>query len=126
MRIRVARLGLVSACLLTAVGLASTARGQGAVDEPSSVIRDGFETPRTAWRQEQTTATVKIFAHERTNRAAHEGVLSEGFQFEAGIGGGLYYSYALPHIPVTDDLKVGLYLRSNRSGAQVLGRVVLP
>ena len=95
-------------------------------EEPSTVLRDGFETPKIAWRQEQTDATVKIYAHERTNRAAHEGQLSEGFQFEAGIGGGLYFSYRLPNIPVTDELKVGLYVRSNRSGAQVLGRVVLP
>ena len=105
-----------------------------AADEPEpepgeakpTVLRDGFETPRVSWRQERTDATVKLYAHERTNRAAHEGQLSEGFQFEAGIGGGLYFSYRLPNIPVSDELKVNLYVRSNRSGAQLLGRVVLP
>jgi hypothetical protein len=32
----------------------------------------------------------------------------------------------VPNIPVTRALKVGLYVRSNRSGAQLLGRVILP
>ena len=49
-----------------------------------------------------------------------------GFQFEAGTGSAFYYSYALPQIVVTDPLKVGLYVRSNRVGVQLLGRVVLP
>ncbi len=129
MRNRIARWGLWSACLLFGVAMVSVASGQQEgepADGTPTLIRDGFETPKVAWRQEQTDATVKIFAHQRTNRAAHEGQFSEGFQFEAGIGGGLYYSYRLPNIPVTDDLKVSLYVRSNRSGAQILGRVVLP
>jgi hypothetical protein len=129
MRNRIARWGLWSACLLAVAALASSASGQQdgePADGSPTVIRDGFETPKTIWRQEQTDATVKIYAQQRTNRAAHEGQFSEGFQFEAGIGGGLYYSYKLPNIPVTDDLKVSLYVRSNRTGAQILGRVVLP
>ncbi len=123
---RVARVGLGSTCWLIVATWAATAQGPAAGDPATDMIRDGFETPKIAWRQEDTDATVKIFAHDRTNRAAHEGLLSEGFQFEAGIGGGLYFSYALPRVPVTPDLKVGLYVRSNRSGMQLLGRVVLP
>ena len=128
MQNRVARTGLWSACLLVGGALVAVARGpeQDPGAGAEAMIRDGFETPKVAWRQEQTDATVKIFAHERTKRAAHEGQFSEGFQFEAGIGGGLYFSYRLPNVPVTEDLKVGLYVRSNRSGAQLLGRVVLP
>jgi hypothetical protein len=125
---RVTRWVLGSAALLIGGGWVAVAQeARLKPGEPSTtMIRDGFETPKIAWRQERTDATVKIFAHERTNRAAHEGLLSEGFSFEAGIGGGLYFSYKLPNIPVTNDLKVSLYVRSNRSGAQLLGRVVLP
>ncbi|WP_435009161.1 hypothetical protein P12x_000410 [Tundrisphaera lichenicola] len=126
MRNRVARSNLGSACRRTVGVLMALAGGALAADGPSSIITDGFESPRIAWRQEQTDATVKIFSHDRTNRAAHEGVRSEGFQFEAGIGGGLYFSYALPKIPVTEDLKVGLYVRSNRAGIRMIGRVILP
>ena len=126
MRNRVARAGLSSVGWLLCGVLVALAPAAEPESGPSTVLRDGFETPKVAWRQEQTDATVKIYAHERTNRAAHEGQLSEGFQFEAGIGDGLYFSYRLPNVPVTEELKVGLYVRSNRSGAQVLGRVVLP
>ena len=124
---RVAR-GLGLFVVSMAVGGTSIAAAQGREGDagPSAVIRDGFEGPKVVWRQEQTDAPYKIFAHDRTRRAAHEGLLSEGFSFEAGIGGGLYYSYALPQIPVTDDLNVGLFVRSNREGVQLLGRVVLP
>ncbi len=125
MRIRVARLGLLTTAMGAGLVWIAAASGREGAD-PSSAIRDGFEGPKVAWRQEQTDAPIKIFAHERSRRAAHEGLLSEGFSFEAGIGGGLYYSYALPRIAVTEDLKVGLYVRSNRAGVQVLGRVVLP
>ena len=92
----------------------------------AETLRDGFEGPKVVWRQEEPDAAVEIFLHDRTNRAAHEGTQSEGFEFKAGIGGGLYYSYATPAIPVTDDLTVSLFVRSNRVGVQMLARVVLP
>jgi hypothetical protein len=127
---RVTRWVFGASALLLGGAWVAVAQAQAQEPKPaeptSTMLRDGFETNKIAWRQERTDATVRIFAHERTNRAAHEGLLSEGFQFEAGIGGGLYFSYRLPNIPVTDDLKVSLYVRSNRTGAQLLGRVVLP
>ena len=134
MRNRVARLvrkpaALLAGGALVAWALTTIATAQERPDggaSTSTILRDGFETPRIAWHQEETDAPVKIFSHRRTNRAAHEGQQSEGFEFEAGIGGGLYFSYPLPDVPVTRALKVGLFVRSNRSGAQILGRVVLP
>jgi hypothetical protein len=78
------------------------------------VLRDGFETPQTVWKQEQTDANVTLQAHDRSNRAAHEGRTSERFQFSAGVGSAFYYSYALPKVPVTEGLKARLYVRSNR------------
>ena len=95
-------------------------------DEPVPTLLDGFESPKTVWQQEQTDATVNLLAHERSNRAAHEGQSSERFQFVAGLGSTFFYSYALPKVPVTDNLKVGLYVRSNRGGVRLYGRVVLP
>jgi hypothetical protein len=104
-----------------------------AQDEPEAgapadgnVIRDGFETERTTWQQEYTDTAVRLLAHERSERAAHGGRLSERFRFEAGEGSRFYVSDALPKVPVTEDLTVSLYVRSNREGAQVFGWVVLP
>ena len=115
----------VAALTAAAVVTASVATLRGA-DEPAPTLRDGFESPKTAWQQEQTDTTVNLLAHERSNRAAHEGQLSERFQFVAGLGSTFFYSYALLKVPVTDDLKVGLYVRSNRGGVRLYGRVVLP
>ncbi len=35
-------------------------------------------------------------------------------------------SYATPQVPVTDDLSVSVFVRANRSGVRIYGRVVLP
>jgi hypothetical protein len=95
-------------------------------DEPSAMLRDGFEASRPVWQQEQADTTVKLLAHERSDRAHHEGRLAERFLFEAGVGSAFYFSYALPPIPLTDDLRASLYVRSNRAGVQLFGRVILP
>ena len=65
-------------------------------------------------------------AHERSDRAAHGGRLSERFQFEAQSGSRFFVSYALPRVLVTADLGLSLYVRANRAGAQLFGWVVLP
>ncbi len=90
------------------------------------LIRDGFERPRLGWGREQTDATITLQDHNQTDRAAHEGKTSEHFRFSAGLGSGFYFSYPLPKVPVTDDLKASLYVRANRGGVQLFARVVLP
>ncbi|SIN81073.1 hypothetical protein SAMN05444166_1014 [Singulisphaera sp. GP187] len=95
-------------------------------DEPGEILRDGFETPRPVWRQEQTDATINLQEHERSSRAAHTGQTSERFHFTAGVGSSFYYSYPLPKVVVSENLKVELFVRSNRVGVRIYGRVVLP
>ena len=126
---RVARTGIkavVLACACSWGAMAASGQQQPGGGTPSGAIRDGFESARVAWRLETTDATVKIYAQERTKRAAHEGFQSEGFSFDAGVGGGFYYSYALPKIAVTNALRVSLFVRSNRAGAYFMARVILP
>src|SRR4051794_11279288 len=122
-RIGVGLLAVVAGALVLASS--ATLRGD---DDPSHAIRDGFEGPGTAWEQEQTDATIKLLAHDRSRRAAHEGRLSEHFHFEAGPGSSFFYSYrkALPRVVVTDELKVGLFVRATRAGVRLHARVILP
>ncbi len=112
-------LGLVSATAAIGQGPAPAGSGLGS-------IRDGFEGPRTSWRREQTDATIQLFAHERTNRAAREGKTSEHFEFEAGVGSGFYYSYSLPGVPINARTRIRMSVRSDKSGMQLLARVILP
>jgi hypothetical protein len=117
---------IVAAWLLAAGPAAARGEGEKVRQEDEAVIRDGFEADRTAWQQEYTDTTVRLLAHERSDRAAHGGRLSERFTFEAGLGTRFYVSYALPKVPVTEDLRLSLHVRSNRNGAQLLAWVVLP
>ncbi len=119
--IRVAVTALTMAVLMAAAGW-----GADKASSPSGVLRDGFETPHPTWLREYTDATVKLVAQERSQRAAHEGRLSERFQFEAGPGSQFFVSYATPKIPVSDDLRASLYVRSSRAGVQIFARIVLP
>jgi len=116
---------VVSTVMLVGLVVASGG-GEEKTPAQSEALRDGFETPQPSWQREYTDTTVKLLAQERSPRAAREGRLSERFQFEAGPGSQFLVSYATPKIPVSDDLNVGLQVRSNRAGVQIFARVVLP
>jgi hypothetical protein len=92
----------------------------------SGTLRDGFETAQPIWQREYSDTTVKLLAQDRSERAAHGGRLSEHFQFDAGLGSQFFVSYAVPRIPISEELSVGLHVRSTRAGVQIFGRVVLP
>ena len=118
---------LVSAGLLGAIGLRADEKGTG--DEPkkpAASLHDGFETPQIAWEREHADTTINLIAQDRSVRAAHDGSHSERFQFEADPGSQFFVSYALPRIEITDALQAALYVRANRVGVQLYGRVVLP
>jgi hypothetical protein len=116
---------VISAGTLVLAG--SITRGAG--DEPKSPpasLRDGFETAQVCWEREHTDTTINLIAQERSVRAAHEGKLSERFDFEAEAGSQFFVSYTVPRITVTDGLEAVLYVRANRVGVQLYARVVLP
>lgn len=112
--------------LSTASVLACLSFALLAEEEAPNAIHEGFESSRPVWRQEQTDATVNLLAHDRSKRAVHDGKLAEHFKFVAGSGSSFFYSYPLPKIPVTETLRVGLFVRSNRAGIRLFARVVLP
>src|SRR5215472_12876690 len=98
------RTGVGRLAWVAVLALAPGAAAVRAADDPARMIQEGFETPERVWQQEQTDATIRLLAHDRSPRAAHGGRLSEHFQFEAGPGSAFYYSYSLPKVPVTSDL----------------------
>ncbi len=106
--------------------LPALVQDEGAPAERGQVLKEGFEFPKTSWRREETDATVTIESHDRSTRAAHEGRTSERFVFDSGPGSALYFSMMVPRIPIESDPSASLYVRSNRVGVQVFGRVVLP
>src|SRR3954470_1347750 len=95
----------VSVLFAAAFFLAPVAALHGQDEPRKAVLRDGFESPRPVWQQEQADTTVQLRTHERSDLAKHQGRLSERFVFEAGVGSAFYYSYSLPPIPLSEDLR---------------------
>jgi hypothetical protein len=100
--------------------------GPAVADDGLAFLRDGFEGPKASWRREQTDTQVQLLAHERSDRFAHDGGMAERFQFVAGVGSGVYFSYPLPKVPLTKEVVASVQVRSINPGPQLLVRVVLP
>jgi hypothetical protein len=91
------------------------------------ILQYGFEARGPVWKPGSTDSpSTRVLKHELTDEHAHGGQRSEHIQLQVGKGSYIHYTYNLPRAPVTDELKVGLYLQSNRPGIQLLCRIVLP
>src|SRR5262245_32630581 len=100
------------------LGLLAVTLAIGA-DDPMATLREGFESPRPTWRQEDANVPFRLIEHERTDHVKHGGERSERFHFTAsGLGSAIYYSLPLPMVPIVDGLEVSLYSRSNQTGVQ--------
>jgi hypothetical protein len=112
--------------VLLAAGAALVLLGPHAVNA-QQILQYGFEARGPVWKPGSTDAAgSEVLQHELTDEHAHSGQRSEHIRIKVGKGSYLYYTYPIPRAPVTEDLKVGLYLQSNRPGIQLLCRIVLP
>ncbi len=111
--------------MLVALIVVSKAGEEGSTGRPD-LLQDGFETAEPSWQREYTDATINVQVHDRSVRAAHGGRLSEHFQFETTSGNQFLVSYTTPRVPVSDDLSLSVFVRANRTGARIYGRVVFP
>src|SRR5512144_1512964 len=91
--------------MVAAAALPSTA----GPPEALATLREGFESPRPSWRQEEADLTVRLLEHERSDKARHGGQRAERFHFLAqGSGSAVYYSLPVPKIPVVDEQEISL------------------
>jgi hypothetical protein len=110
---------MVAPASILFLGLLSLAYAQ-------QIHRDAFEGNETAWIKGPTDAKVKEIAHRITDEHAHSGQHSEFIHVEADSGSFIYYQYEVGQAPMCDELTVGLWVRGNRPGVQLLARLVLP
>lgn len=94
--------------------------------QTDSVLHDGFEGEKPVWLREEVDAPVDWLVHDRSVEAAREGTRSERFVFRAGPGSGIYASYGVPKIKVTDDLAINLHVKSDHPGMTLLARIIFP
>lgn len=128
--LRIQKTERVAALLVGVIALACGGLSMAGIQDPAPMkadrIQDGFESPRPVWQAEERDANIQVETHDRVQSGAREGVSVERLVFNAGLGSAVYFSYALPQIPVTERLKISLMVRSNRPGVQIFGRVILP
>jgi hypothetical protein len=99
-----------------------------AVLRGQQIKEDGFEVLARgpAWKAAGTDANPREMVHELTTETAHGGQRSEHIRVKVEKGTFVHYTYDIPRAPITDELTVSLWLKSNRPGVQLLCRIVLP
>jgi hypothetical protein len=90
------------------------------------VQRDGFENLAVRWVKGNADAPFRETAHALTDQTAHIGQHSEHIQLTAESGTFIHYFYTIKRAPVTDELTASVWVRANRPGLQLMGRLVLP
>jgi hypothetical protein len=116
------RVGLLALGGATAVGLTLALLGLAGGQQ---IHRDGFEGRDPVWVKGPADAGYKETAHEMTD-AAHTGQHAEMIQLQAERGSFIHYLYDVGRAPICEELSARIWLKGNRPGIQLLGRLVLP
>lgn len=88
--------------------------------------RENFEGPEPSWRMADSDCGARLTRQKRSFEKPHGGQSSEQLQFVAGRGSYAYLTHEVEPSRVIDELVPRIWFRSNRAGAQILARVVLP
>ena len=105
-----------STVLLLAVMAAGQGSGDGSQSFTSHVFRETFESIDPGWTVEGGDVNRKVHSHVRTSEDAHSGARCEKIALTAGNGTHIYYSYPISRALVTDDLKISVWVKSDRPG----------
>jgi len=108
------------------VVLATAAASVLGLATAQQIHRNGFETRETGWLKGAADAPFQELVHEVTDATARTGQYCEHIRVHAEAGSYVYYYYPTSKAPVSDELSVSLWLKANRPGLQLLGRLVLP
>jgi len=112
---------------LVAVILCGAAAVERAVTATDLV--EGFDDANAsaaAWRIAESDASPRLLLQERSRVSPHGGTACERLLVEAGHGTVLRLDYPVGPVAVIDELRGGLWVRSNRPDVRLAVRVVLP
>ncbi len=90
------------------------------------VVRDDFEGPEPVLRPAGGDGRHRVELHQRVDVGAHAGRRCEQLRITGGGATAIYYSYPIRPARVINELAMGVWLRSDRPGLQIVARVVLP
>jgi hypothetical protein len=92
----------------------------------SAAVLDDFETPQVSWKAGDSDAQYRIVRQERIHGDAHSGQGSEIIQISAAAGSHVYFVHDCTPARIITELVPTVWVKANRSGIQLLARVVLP
>ena len=90
------------------------------------VLRDDFEGPEPALTPAGSDGRHRVELHQRVEAGPHSGQRCEQLRITGGGATAIYYSYPIQPARVISELMLGLWLRADRPGLQMVARVVLP
>jgi hypothetical protein len=90
------------------------------------IHRNSFESQEPAWIKGPADVPYQEVAHRLAEDWAHTGQKSEYIRLQAEQGNHIHYTYNVGKAPLGPDLNIGVWLRANRPGMQLMARLVLP
>ncbi|MGA2061884.1 MAG: hypothetical protein ABSG67_15470 [Thermoguttaceae bacterium] len=87
---------------------------------------EGFEGAEISWRDAGGDAQYRILDHRRVQNEAHTGKGCEWLRLSGNGGSYVYIAHDVGRPIVIDELMPSLWIKSDRSGLQLLARLVLP
>jgi hypothetical protein len=110
---------IVAVCIVSVLTAAGTLHGQTAWYE-------GFESAEISWRDAGGDAQYRILDHRRVQNEAHTGKGCEWLRVSGNGGSYVHIAHDVGRPIVIDELMPSLWIKSDRSGLQLLARLVLP
>ncbi|HJT77989.1 MAG TPA: hypothetical protein VJ739_12370, partial [Gemmataceae bacterium] len=90
------------------------------------IRRDGFEGREVAWVKGPADAAYRELAHEMTEEVFHTGQRAELLRVQAERGSYIHYLYDVGRAPICEELAASVWVKADRPGVQLFGRLVLP
>lgn len=89
-------------------------------------FREDFEGPEVTWKLIDADTDYNLGQHRRREGEGHRQSGCELVQTTAANGTFIYAMHQVPESRIIDELRIGLWLRSDRPAIQLMARVVLP
>src|SRR5436189_994369 len=91
------------------------------------IHRNLFETNQISWIKGSADIPFVEIVHAMTEMIAHEGQRSEYLQVNVPQQGThIYYYYPTANAPISDELTVSVWVKSNKPNLQLMAHLVLP
>ena len=119
-------LNLNFAWLMFAVVLQTTCFAQ-VTEETANRYREDFDSPKTSFKiHRPDCANFEVVDHFRSSKTRHTGEGSEYFRYRLSHGTHFYVEHPITKTVLLRDFSPSLWVKSTRSGIQLLARVVMP